>query len=90
MEASMVTRRTFVQTVILLPAFAGLLTARGLADDSKTSQSSVHYQTQPSGDKQCSKCAFFIPGGTADANGSCKVVDGVISPNGYCIAYNPK
>jgi hypothetical protein len=32
----------------------------------------------------------FIPGATPKANGTCKVVEGVISPHGYCIAFTPK
>jgi hypothetical protein len=85
------TRGAFVRSAILLPALAGLLTKAALAaDDTKVSPSSVQYQTKPNGDKQCSKCNFFIPGQTADANGTCKIVDGVIAPSGYCIAYNAK
>ncbi len=84
------TRRTFVGGLLLLPALAGILGATALADDSKTPQSAVQYQTKPNGDKQCSKCNFFIPGETADANGTCKIVAGAISPSGYCIAYNAK
>ena len=84
------TRRTFVGGMLLLPALAGLLGAAALADDSKTSQSAVNYQTKPNGDKQCSKCTFFVPGDTANANGTCKLVAGTISPSGYCIAYNAK
>jgi hypothetical protein len=84
------TRRSFVRGVIMLPALAGLLTEAVLADETKVSQSAVQYQTKPNGDKQCSKCTFFIPGATADANGTCKLIDGVISPTGYCVAFNAK
>ena len=84
------TRRTFVGGMLLLPGLVGLLSAAALADDSKTPQSAVQYQSKPNGDKQCSKCTFFLPGETANANGTCKVVAGTISPSGYCIAYNPK
>lgn len=83
-------RGTFLRSILLLPALAGLLANGVLADDTKVQQSAVQYQTKPNGDKQCSKCAFFIPGATADANGTCKIVDGAISPNGYCSAFNPK
>jgi hypothetical protein len=84
------TRGAFVRGVILLPALAGLLTKAVLADDTKVTQSSVQYQAKPNGDKQCSKCSFFISGTTADATGTCKIVDGVISPSGYCSAFNAK
>jgi hypothetical protein len=85
-----VTRRTFVQGAVMLPALAGLLTARAPADASKASQVQMHYQTTPKDGMHCSLCKFFIPGQDAQANGTCQVVDGSISPNGYCIAYTAK
>jgi hypothetical protein len=73
-----------------MPAFAGLLTAAALGDSAKASQASMHYQTTPNGSSQCSGCKFFIPGQDANADGTCQIVDGVISPHGYCMAYNAK
>jgi hypothetical protein len=84
------TRGAFVRGIVMLPALATLVTEVARADDTKVAQSAVQYQAKPNGDKQCSKCAFFIPGATPDANGTCKIVDGVISPNGYCTAFNAK
>lgn len=84
------TRKTFLGSIIVLPALAGLAAAPALADGSKSSQAAMHYQTTPNDGKQCSGCNFFIPGTTADANGSCKIVDGTISPHGYCMAYSAK
>ena len=84
------TRKAFLGSVIVLPALAGLVVAPAHADGSKSSQASMHYQTTPNDGKQCSGCNFFIPGSSATANGSCKIVDGSISPNGYCIAYSAK
>jgi High potential iron-sulfur protein len=84
------TRRTFLSNAIVLPAFAGLLTATASADASKASQASMHYQTSPNGSMQCSGCKFFIPGQDAKSNGSCQLVDGSISPNGYCMAFTAK
>ena len=84
------TRKAFLGSVIVLPALAGLVAAPAFADGSKSSQASMHYQTTPNNGKQCSGCNFFIPGSSATANGSCKIVDGSISPNGYCMAYTAK
>jgi hypothetical protein len=82
-------RRTFLAAVMLLPSLA--LPARpAAAGDSKASQASMHYQTSPNGDKQCSGCKFFLPGADSNANGSCQIVDGSISPHGYCMAYTAK
>ena len=46
---------------------------------SKMTQASVQYQTQPQGEQKCSLCAHFI----AESN-SCKLVEGQISPDGWC------
>jgi hypothetical protein len=86
----MTTRQTFLKGLVLLPPAAGLMTAAARSDSSKASQDSMHYQSTPSGGKQCSGCQFFIPAGDPKANGTCKVVDGSISPNGYCMAYTAK
>ena len=76
--------------MVVLPALAALLGAPAAADASKASQESMHYQTTPNGDMHCSLCKFFTPGKDASSNGSCQIVDGSISPNGYCMAYSAK
>ena len=83
-------RRAFIRGIILLPSIAGLAAGLATADEAKARQTVVQYQPNPDGDRQCSKCRFFIAGPTADENGTCKVVEGSISPRGCCIAYNPK
>ncbi len=50
----------------------------------KVSKQAMKYQDKPNGDQQCSNCMQFVP------PSSCKVVDGAISPNGYCIAWAKK
>jgi len=45
----------------------------------KMPQASVQYQTEAKGDQQCSGCMHFI----AESN-TCKLVEGQISPNGWC------
>jgi hypothetical protein len=85
-----VTRRAFLEGVVILPAFAAALAAGASADASKATQSAMHYQSTPNGTMHCSQCKFFIAGKDASSDGSCQVVDGSISPNGYCMAYTPK
>lgn len=51
----------------------------------KVSKAVAHYQEQPKGDQQCANCANFI----AESR-TCKVVDGPISPNGWCIYWFKK
>jgi uncharacterized protein YjbJ (UPF0337 family) len=55
------------------------------AATSKVSQTSVQYQTQPKGELKCSGCMNFI----AESN-TCKLVDGQISPNGWCSLWTKK
>jgi hypothetical protein len=88
--SSFLTRRSFIGSAVLMPALARLLTSTAAADGSKASQTSMHYQTTPNGDAQCSKCQFFIPGQDAQSNGTCRIVDGAISPHGYCMAFAAK
>ena len=84
------TRRTFIAKAIVLPALAGLLVAETEKADAKGSQAQFKYQKTPHNGQKCSQCTFFIPGSSASANGSCKIVDGTISPNGWCTAFSPK
>lgn len=86
-------RRTFIKSAALaagaaaIPALAFSGEARAA---SKLPQAAVQYQDKPKGGKQCSGCMHFIPGKTPTAMGGCKVVQGKISPKGYCVAYVPK
>ena len=50
----------------------------------KATKEAMKYQDKPDGDKQCSNCVQFVP------PGSCKVVDGAVSPSGYCIVWVKK
>jgi hypothetical protein len=59
--------------------------AAPVAFSSFLSQASVQYQDQPKGDQKCDGCLHFI----AESN-TCKVVEGQISPNGWCILWIQK
>ena len=83
-------RRNFVAMLAALPVVAGVCAARVSADSSKVSKAAMHYQTSPNGGMQCSGCRFFTPGTDAKADGSCQIVEGAISPSGYCMAYAAK
>jgi hypothetical protein len=49
----------------------------------KASQSEAAYQDQPKGDQRCDGCTKFEP------PTGCKVVEGRISPQGWCKYYEP-
>lgn len=84
------TRRTFLSGVVVLPALAGLLLAQTGTAQAKGSKAQFKYQSTPNSGKKCSQCSLYISGSSAKANGTCKLVDGSISPNGWCTAYAPK
>lgn len=72
------------QAVGLLGAAAAISAqAEPAAATIKISQAAVAYQDHPQGDKRCGKCLQFQP------PGSCKMVDGAISPQGFCRIFAP-
>lgn len=78
-------RRSALKSAVVLAgaACSGLLLSEQ-AYAQKASKAAMKYQDHPDGDKKCSGCMQFEP------PNSCKVVDGTISPNGYCIAWVKK
>jgi hypothetical protein len=50
----------------------------------KIAQKSAHYQGMPKGKARCDNCRQW------QAPAACKVVDGAISPAGWCMLYAPK
>jgi hypothetical protein len=90
MRDSAMTRRSFVANAIVLPALAGLILAETKSAQAKGSQAQFKYQSTPSNGHKCSQCTFYIPGSSPKANGTCKIVDGSISPNGWCTAWAAK
>lgn len=60
------------------------------AEAAKASKALMKYQDKPNGNEKCSNCIQFIPGEAPEANGECKVVEGSISPQGWCTAYAPR
>jgi hypothetical protein len=76
--------------------FAGAAALAGLAvlpksrAAAKASKASLQYQDHPKDGKDCDDCLQFVPGKTPKAMGECKVVEGPISPKGWCLAFVKK
>lgn len=51
----------------------------------KLSQEEAHYQDEPHDGQQCSNCLHFV----AESN-TCKVVEGEVSPEGWCMLWARK
>ena len=54
------------------------------ASAQKVSKETMQYQDKPSGAKECGNCAQFIP------DNGCQIVEGTVSPHGFCIAWRQK
>ena len=75
------------------------------AAEAKASKAAVHYRDYPKGMQMCHMCKFYIAGGGRRAGlemcmgggsmmgmmgaGACQVVQGRISPMGWCDLYAP-
>ena len=80
-----VSRRTFLGVAAL---GGGALFGAGLIDaspaEAKLPQGAAKYQSTPKGKQQCDNCSLWQP------PSSCKLVDGTISPTGWCVLYQAK
>ena len=84
----MARRREFFFRISVLaaaPLASRLAIAQGGA-----SKSDMHYQDKPNNGQRCADCIQFIPGKDPKGPGACKVVEGEISPNGWCIEFIKK
>ncbi len=52
--------------------------------NAKAAKNVVQYQDSPKNGQQCSACIHFV------APNDCKLVQGPISPNGWCMLFSPK
>jgi hypothetical protein len=86
-------RRLFRQGAVIAGAAAlgGLmLQAKAPAQSGTESKAMAKYQDKPKGTQECDACMQFIPGKSSSGNGTCKIVEGSISPKGWCTNFTPK
>ena len=79
-----VSRRDFLNIATI---GTGAVLAIGLATSpayAKVPQKVVNYQPKPKGNQSCATCGLFQP------QTSCKLVDGVVAPQGWCTLYQPR
>ena len=80
-------RRSVLKGAALLASAAltaEIVPSRQALAQQKASQEAMQYHDKPNGDKRCSNCLSFIP------PSGCAIVEGTVSPNGYCIAWAKK
>ena len=99
----MVSRRQCVTGLLSLAGLAGVATRGTAAEAGKVTQEAAKYQDRPNNMQMCGMCKFYIPpGGRAGSGmmggqmgpgmmqpGTCELVEGNISPMGWCILYRP-
>lgn len=78
-----------------LIAGAGLIAAGSLlrsrpAHAAKANKMAMMYQDKPHNGDVCKHCMQYVPGASPKAPGTCKIVSGKISPDGWCVAYTGK
>ena len=72
-------------------ALGGLmLSAKTRAQGGTVAKSVAKYQDKPNGTQRCDGCIQFIPGKSPSANGTCTIVEGDISPKGWCMFFAAK
>lgn len=81
-----VARRDFLYVAALGSGamLGGSLIASPAAAANKLPPKAVNYQPTPRGTQRCDNCVNFQPAA------SCKLVEGAISPAGWCTLYNAK
>lgn len=88
-KAEKISRRDALTGLIALPALAALMPRNAVAAD-KESKEQLGYQSSPHGTQRCANCVVFHPGKTATSPGTCDLVQGSISPNGWCRVFHAK
>jgi nitrous oxide reductase len=83
-------RRGFLkQTAAVAIAAPALALTATRAFAAGAPKSSVQYQDKPKNNQKCSECVYYIPS-KSGGKGKCQVVQGTISPQGWCSLYQAK
>ena len=78
LQSMALSRRTIVTRSVAGAAGAAALLGLVTEASAKMAQKAVEYQDTPKGDQECSNCSLF------QEPNSCTLVDGEISPKGWC------
>ena len=99
----MFSRRQCIARLLTLPGLVALA-GRGAAETAdKVSKTEAQYRDRPNNMQMCGMCKFYVArGGRAGSGmmggqmgpgmigaGSCTLVEGRISPMGWCVLYRP-
>ena len=88
MEDKKISRRGFLRGAATIAGAAGAASIIPIrvanAQSGKADKKSMQYQDQPKNGQECDQCVYF------QAPNKCGIVDGDISPKGWCLAFNKK
>ncbi|MGO4479211.1 high-potential iron-sulfur protein [Massilia sp. 2TAF26] len=80
------TMASALPVLLLLPLAGGSTAARA----GTARKEDFHYQDRPNEGKHCANCTAFVPPAAGQALGTCNIVAGPVSPDGWCMAFSPK
>lgn len=84
LEPKRFSRRSLLRGAGAAVGGVAILAGATMPAQAKMTQTAAGYQTSPKGGASCASCALF------QAPSSCNLVDGTISPNGWCRFYSKK
>ena len=79
-----VSRRQMLRSAAVAAGGVAVLGGTVLPAEAKMAQKAANYQTTPKDGASCGTCNLFAP------PSSCTLVDGTISPSGWCRFYSKK
>lgn len=79
-----VSRRQLLRGIVITGSGVAVLLSSVVPAQSKMTFQGAGYQPTPKGDQNCAGCSLF------QSPSSCILVDGKISPNGWCRFYRKK
>lgn len=83
-DTRMLSRRTLLRRAPVIAGGLLMVIGSQTAAIAKMAQKAAGYQNKPHDKQQCVSCALF------KAPSSCTLVDGTISPDGWCRFYSRK
>jgi hypothetical protein len=83
-DSTRLSRRAVLKQAVFFSSVAAGLVVAGPAYAQKASQAAMKYQDKPHNGQECDTCMHFQP------PHACAIVEGDISPKGWCIAYAKK
>ena len=78
----------FAKTMLIGTSVSSLLANHSVMASSKADKHDFFYQEKPKEGKSCASCKMFST--SSDGIGTCAIVDGMVSPNGWCLAFSPR